>query len=507
MTHALQIEIRDSLADVSAGEWNALDPDANPFLRHEFLHGLEVSGCLGRATGWYPRHVLLRRVPAGSPATPETLGGRADDPRDEDEPHADPATAKAPSDGADDFLPGELIGAVPAYVKTNSYGEFVFDWAWADAYQRHGLDYYPKLVAAIPFTPATGRRLLVRPDQPYAETVRLLASAVRQFAMSEDYSGVHFLFLTEAESEILSAEPALTADEEAALIAMSEEATVDDDPTGEDESERDESESGENDAGVNGSERNDRREGERETSDHGENERRSLAGACDHLRRLDCQYHWANGGYGTFDDFLGDCTSKRRKTIRRERRHVAEAGLVLQRRTGDSLSDAEWHDVHDLYRSTYDRKWGNPSLTEAFFRRMGECFGAETLVVLVRDPADEEPERPVACSIMFRGGDALYGRYWGCRREYNSLHFEACYYQGIEHCIEHGIARFEPGAQGEHKITRGFVPTLTRSAHWIAHPRFRDAIGRFLAEEVPHVERRCAGLADLLPFRADIPPL
>ena len=415
MSQTLQIEVRDSLAEVPAEEWNALAADGNPFLRHEFLHGLEATGCLGRRSGWYPRHFLLRR-----------LEGEVTD--------------AAP--GA-----GELVGAVPAYLKTNSYGEFVFDWAWADAYQRHGLDYYPKLVSSIPFTPATGRRLLVRPDQPWAETVRTLAAAMRQFAASEECSSVHFLFLTEPESELLSADDAPSA--------------------------------ADGDA----------------PSD----------GASDHLRRLDCQYHWHDGGYASFEDFLADCTSKRRKTIRRERRHVAEAGLVLERRTGDTLDAREWGEVHRLYRSTYDRKWGSPSLTERFFRRMGETFGEHTLVVLAHDPSDAEPERPVACSIMFGGGDTLYGRYWGCRREYNSLHFEACYYQGIEHCIERGIPRFEPGAQGEHKITRGFVPTLTRSAHWIAHPQFRDAIGRFLAEEVPHVEARCAGLADLLPFRADIP--
>ena len=434
MMHTLQIEIRDSLAEVPAAAWNARDPDGNPFLRHEFLHGLEATDCLGRKSGWYPRHVLLWRVAGGGDR--EGLDG-ADGPggtSDEGEP------------------PGELIGAVPAYVKTNSYGEFVFDWAWADAYQRHGLDYYPKLVAAIPFTPATGRRLLVRADQPYADTVRLLAAAVRQYAAAEGLSGAHFLFLTKAESDLLSAEPALSEEPD----------TVDDDE--------------------------------------------GLPRACDHLRRLDCQYHWHDAGYASFEDFLADCTSKRRKTIRRERRHVAEAGLALERRRGDTLNAAEWREVHRLYRSTYDRKWGNPSLTERFFRRMGETFGEHTLVVFAFDPGEAEPERPVACSIMFSGGGTLYGRYWGCRREYNSLHFEVCYYQGIEHCIEQGIARFEPGAQGEHKITRGFVPTLTRSAHWIAHPQFREAIGRFLAEEVPHVRRRCEGLAELLPFRHDISP-
>lgn len=435
MTHVFQIEVRDSLAKVPASDWNALEADGNPFLRHEFLFGLEASGCLSKSTGWYPRYFLLRRLPvkqndADNPDNQDSVNDTLD---------GDDAIDQ---DSLNDPEAGELVGAVPAYLKTNSYGEFVFDWAWADAYQRHGLEYYPKLVAAIPFTPATGRRLLVRNDQPYADTLRLLAAAVRQFAGSEDCSGAHYLFLTEAESDVLSAVDPLSAN----------------DPTAE---------------------------------------------ANDHLRRLDCQYHWHNNGYATFDAFLADCTSKRRKTIRRERRHVSDAGLSVERRMGASLSADEWEVVHSLYCSTYDRKWGNPSLTLKFFRRMGETFGDNTLIVLVHDPDDAEPERAVACSIMFLGGGTLYGRYWGCRREYNSLHFEACYYQGIEHCIENGIAHFEPGAQGEHKITRGFVPTLTRSAHWIAHPQFRDAIGRFLGEEMPHVEQRCAGLAELLPFKAE----
>ena len=246
---------------------------------------------------------------------------------------------------------------------------------------------------------------------------------------------------------------------------------------------------------------------DRETADDdASDDAGELPDSDDHLRRLDCQYHW-------HDDRLRHLRRLPRRLAPRsgarpsgaERRHVSEAGLTLARRRGDTLSAGEWHEVHRLYSSTYDRKWGRPSLTEAFFRRMGETFGEHTLVVLAHDPTDAEPERPVACSIMFSGGGTLFGRYWGCRREYNSLHFEACYYQGIEHCIEHSIAHFEPGAQGEHKITRGFVPTLTRSAHWIAHPQFRDAISRFLDEETPHVERRCEGLAELLPFKAELP--
>ena len=429
---ALRVEVRDSLADVAPDEWNALNRAGYPFLFHEFLNGLEATGCLGAATGWYPRYFLLRRGAF-----------------DEDDDAAE--------------VPGsELVGAVAAYVKTNSRGEFVFDWAWADAFERHGMRYYPKLVVAMPFTPATGPRLLVHPDMPFEPTARLLAGAVRQLAAAEDYSSVHWLFLEPAEAELLCA-------------------GADGGPRG----------------GAGG--RRTRRDdgGDGEGDDGG-----GLPSADDHLRRLDCQYHWRNDGYSDYEDFLAGCTSKRRKTLRRERRHVSEAGLVLTRRTGDTLTLAEWADVHALYSSTFDRKWGSASLTREFFERIGSTLGERTLVVLVHDPADRTPERPVACSIMFVGDDTLYGRYWGCRREYPSLHFEACYYQGIDHCIEHGIGTFEPGAQGEHKITRGFEPTLTRSAHWIAHPGFRDAVRSYLDEERPHVERRCSGLGDLLPFKA-----
>ncbi len=385
-----QVEVRSTLADASAAEWNALNADGNPFVRHEFLFALETTGCLGEASGWHPRYFFIH-----------------------DE--------------------GELVAAVAAYVKTNSYGEFVFDWSWADAYQRHGEAYYPKLVVGIPFTPATGPRLLVREDRNFEPHAQLLTRALLQYAETEGFSSVHHLFVPEREQRLLTHTPGYP-----------------------------------------------------------------------HLARIDCQYHWQNAAYASFDEFLGTCTSKRRKTLRRERRHVTDAGLTLQRRSGSSLSASEWADVHDFYTSTFDRKWGNPWLTLGFFERMGSHFGDATLIVFAYDPADPTPERPVACSVMFEGGDTLYGRYWGCRRDYHSLHFETCYYQGIEHCIERGLQRFEPGAQGEHKITRGFQPTLTRSAHAVFHPGFRDAIEEFLKEERPYVEQRCSGLTDLLPFRKDL---
>lgn len=436
MTANMQIDVRDSLAEITAEQWNALCDDGNPFLRHEFLHTLDITGCLGEATGWYPRYFLLWQGESKN---------------------------------------RELIGAVPAYVKTNSYGEFVFDWAWAEAFERHQLNYYPKLVSSIPFTPATGRRLLVRADQPFADTVKLLATALRQFAATQEYSGVHFLFVTEAESDVLSARLPKESDARVSQGKHTENGH-------EDES------TGVGSAGHSGAI---------------ETDLTGLEAATDHLRRIDCQYHWRNDNYSDFDDFLARCTSKRRKTIRRERRHVSDAGIRLEQRLGGSLTEQEWLWVHQFYSSTFDRKWGNPSLTHEFFRQIGKKLGDKVLIVFAYDSQDAEPEWPIACSIMFIGTETLYGRFWGCRKQYNSLHFEACYYQGISYCIDHGIKNFEPGAQGEHKITRGFEPTITRSAHYIRHPGFRDAIANFLAQETPYVQQRCTGLTDLLPFKSD----
>ena len=442
MTQKIQIDVRDSLDAINAADWNALNTDGNPFVRYEFLHTLDRCGCLGKNTGWYPRYFLLW--------SEENVSDSKDDAKDEndgnDENNASNSNAQEQN--------RDLVAAVASYVKTNSYGEFVFDWAWAEAYERNQLEYYPKLVVSIPFTPATGPRILVRQDQNYDDTLLLLAQAVRQFALSQKYSSVHYLFLTERESNLLSAPTPETSDTTTSaesILAESEEA---------------------------------------------------LQKPSDHLKRLDCQYHWHNHDYASFDDFLDACTSKRRKTIRRERRHVSDAGIRLEQRMGSSLTEQEWHWVHEFYQSTFDRKWGNPSLTQKFFQTIGQRMGEQVLIVFAYDEQDANPEWPVACSIMFIGRSTLYGRFWGCRREFNSLHFEACYYQGIEYCIAHEIENFEPGAQGEHKITRGFIPTITRSAHHIRHPGFRDAIANFLDQERPHVEQRCTGLSDLLPFKA-----
>lgn len=410
----LSIEVRDTLADVDQQQWNALCSDGNPFLTYEFLYSLESTNCLGKHNGWYPRYFLLWN----------------------------------------ESKQKKLVGAMPAYLKTNSYGEFVFDWAWAEAYERNNLPYYPKLVCSIPFTPATGQRILVHETLPREETRLMLANAARQFCHSENYSGVHWLFVTEAESTLLNQHSDNTVGKNTEKEDPDEFASAND-----------------------------------------------IAEAPTILLRTDCQYHWQNNNYQSFDDFLSQCTAKRRKTIRRERRHVTDASLKLVKRMGSTLQEHEWNYVHELYQSTFDRKWGNPSLTLKFFKRMGSVFGGNVLIVFAYDDTSNEPEKPIACSVMFVGETTLYGRYWGCRAQHNSLHFEACYYQGIEFCIENGLQVFEPGAQGEHKITRGFVPTITRSAHYIAHPGFRDAIAEFLEEERQHVELRCAGLTNLLPFK------
>ena len=419
---SLTLEIRDTLELISKEQWNALNTDGNPFVRYEFIRGLEATGCLGADKGWYPQYFLLWKQTSES------------------------------ADNEKDF--GELVAAMPAYIKTHSYGEFVFDWAWAEAYQRHGEEYYPKLVCAVPFTPATGPRLLIRADQPFAATANVMINTACQFVSEQNFSGMHWLFTRPKDCLALcgKTERPMTTD------AITDESLTADDNTQ----------------------------------------------SPPILRRMDCQYHWQNNNYTSFEHFLSQCTAKRRKTLKRERRYVTDAGITLERRRGDSLSDQEWHWVHHFYESTFESKWGNPSLTEDFFKLMGSSFGDSTLIVFAYDPNDQQPDKPIACSIMFQGGDCLYGRFWGCRKTHHCLHFEACYYQGIEHCIENNITRFEPGAQGEHKITRGFVPTLTESAHFIVHPGFRDAINKYLSEEKIHVRERCNGLTELLPFKHEI---
>ncbi|KAA3628528.1 MAG: N-acetyltransferase [Proteobacteria bacterium] len=375
---ALQIKQHSTITELPAQQWARLLTHDNPFVSHAFLAALEHNGCVGAALGWQPCF----------------LGAWED---------------------------GVLFGAVPMYLKENSYGEFVFDWSWADAYRHFGNSYYPKLVVASPYTPATGPRLLLAEDAPATLGRQLIDAAIAE-ARGRGLSSLHWLFPAQDELPLLES------------------------------------------AGM--------------------------------LRRVGVQYHWLNPGYRDFQDYLDALTAAKRKMIRRERRKVAEQGVEIERRFGNELSDSEWRVVYALYAEIYQRKWGFPTLNETFFREVGETMGDQVLVVLAY-----HDRRCVAGAIDFVGGGVLYGRHWGCFGNYDSLHFELCYYQGIELAIERGLQRFEPGAQGEHKISRGFLPQFTWSAHWLAHPGFRRAVERYLRTEAQEMERYAAELSQHSPFR------
>ncbi len=352
----------DTIDQIPVGDWNALVDLDMPFLSHEFLSAMERHGCVGEALGWIPRHLTLR-------------------------------------DAA-----GTLVAAAPCYLKFNSYGEFVFDWSWADAYQRAGVRYYPKLVIASPYTPATGPRILTASTPLRAEYTAAIIRGSLSLAEQLDVSSLHWLFTTDQETRSL---------EEQGL-----------------------------------------------------------------MRRVGCQFHWENQGYGSFDEFLGTFSAAKRKQVKRERRRVREAGIRFRLLSGTEISDGEWTTFHHLYRDTFDKRGGIPTLSLGFFREIGRTMPDNLLLVLAY-----HQDRIVAAAFDLVGERSLYGRHWGCFADFHSLHFEACYYQGLEYCIERGLKRFEPGAQGEHKISRGFLPTPTWSAHWIADDAFRGAIARFLEQE------------------------
>ncbi|MGM0562884.1 MAG: GNAT family N-acetyltransferase [Pseudomonadota bacterium] len=385
-----RFELAHSLADIPRREWDALLEDTErglyPFLRYDFLLALEETGCVGAGTGWLPHYLLLYRE-------------------------------------------NQLIGAAPAFVKEHSRGEFVFDWQWAEAYYRHGLDYYPKLLLAAPFTPAAGPRLLCLSgcDQQSVrqELLEQLLAQTRQLGGS----GFHCLFANGKDLPVLAK--------------------------------------------------------------HG-----------DSMPRLDYQFHWHNRGYREFSDFVADLKSRKRKKLRRERQRVSDAGFHFRRVSGSEMSDSEWQLAYQFYASTFLQKGNFPWMNQAFFQRLGETMGDAVLVVFAYQ--DDDPE-PVAGAINFCDRQRLYGRYWGCRENFHSLHFETCFYQGIEHCIEKRLAFFEPGAQGEHKIARGFLPRATYSFHWILQPDFAAAIADYLERERQLVSGEYADhLWSLSPFREDL---
>lgn len=377
----MQIRTIDSLAEVDAQTWNALNPCDNPFLRHEFLLALEQSGCVGPGTGWIPIHVIAHNS-------------------------------------------NQLVGAVPLYLKEHSYGEFVFDWAWADAYQRYGIPYYPKLVSAVPFTPATGPRLLTASTNDPSNVRTLLVKGVMDAAHAVGASSVHWLFTDEAETPFLA------------------------------------------ESGL--------------------------------LQRVGMQFHWHNAGYASFAEFLAQLSAKKRKNVNRERRHVREAGITLKILRGSEVNLSLWKSFHRYYATTSTLKGGTPYLTAEFFVALGRTLPEHTLLVTAWRAGEF-----VAGALCLRGGNILYGRHWGSRGDFDGLHFEACYYTPLEYCIREGITRFEAGAQGEHKLSRGFLPTPTYSAHWVANREFREAIARFVTEEARHVDAYMNELTEHSPFRRD----
>lgn len=358
----MEASIVTDLDTLAPDVWNGLTGTDNPFLRHEFLAGLEREGCVSPDLGWQPHHLVLR----------------------------------------DDH---GVAGCIPGYLKGHSWGEFVFDWAWADAYERNGLAYYPKLVHAVPYTPASGPRVLHRPDLTPDTLVSAAAAASCAVADRQDLSSAHWLFPETRQAQALADQDLLT--------------------------------------------------------------------------RTGCQFHWQNSSdYRDFQDFLDTLTSKRRKAIRRERRQVHEAGVEMAVVPGDAVAHQDWHLFHELYRRTFEDHGNLPVLTPRFFARCGAELGDRVLMIQAR-----REDELVAAALLLRSEDTLFGRYWGCFEEIPGLHFETCYYQGIGYCIEQGLERFEPGAQGEHKIPRGFLPTATQSCHWIADRRFRHGIADFLERE------------------------
>jgi predicted N-acyltransferase len=374
----MKVIVHDSMSDIVQGDWNALTSNDYPFLRHQFLQLAEDTGCVSPQHGWSPRHLTI-------------------------------------SDG------GQLRAAMPLYEKSHSWGEFVFDWAWANAYDQAGLSYYPKLVSAVPFTPAPCPKLLLR-DPDDAEAARGLLQAAVSLATETDCSSLHVLFPSSADLPHLEAQGLLI--------------------------------------------------------------------------RKDCQFHWHNENYSSFDDFLGTFTSAKRKKARRDRRRVREGGITFRRIQGADIDSDTWSVVYRLISRTFMLRGSMPYYNESFFRGLSEQIPDGVLVILAEIDAV-----PVAAAVFFESDTHLYGRYWGSDGHYDSLHFEACYYQGIDYCIDSGKQVFEPGTQGEHKISRGFSPVSTWSAHWLAHPQFSSAIEEYLDEEGKHVNRYIDAVDSHSPYK------
>ena len=371
--------VHSAIGEITAEQWDACAGDINPTVSHVFLNALEESGSVGARTGWAPQHLSFRDCA------------------------------------------GRLQGAVPLYLKSHSYGEYIFDWGWADAYERAGGRYYPKLLCAVPFTPVPGPRLLVAPGAP-AETKSQLIAGMVELARQRKVSSLHINFPEAAEADAL---------EEAGF-----------------------------------------------------------------LKRIGQQFHWTNNGYRDFDDYLAALNSRKRKAVKKERREALAGGIEIEVLTGSDLSPRVWDAFFRLYLATTDRKWGSAYLNRKFFAMIGERMPEKVVLVMAKRGAEY-----IAGAFNILGCDTIYGRNWGSPREYRFLHFECCYYRAIEFAITRGLKRVEAGAQGPHKLQRGYLPAPTYSAHWIPDPAFRRAVASFLDRERDMVEEKIEQLAEFSPFR------
>jgi predicted N-acyltransferase len=375
----ITLRLHGSIGEVAPADWDACAGEVNPTVSHVFLNALEESGSATARTGWAPQHLTF-------------------------------------SDSS-----GRLVGAVPMYLKSHSYGEYVFDWGWADAYERSGSRYYPKLLCAVPFTPVPGPRLLVAPGAT-AETRSHLIAGMVELTRQRKLSSLHINFPVEEDFTVFA------------------------------------------EAGF--------------------------------LQRIGQQFHWANDGYATFDDYLAALNSRKRKAVKKERREALDGGIEVEMLTGRDLTERVWDAFYRLYLGTTNRKWGDAYLTRRFFSLIGERMPDNVVLFMARRGADY-----LAGAFNLLGRDTIYGRNWGANREYRFLHFECCYYQAIEFAINRGLKRVEAGAQGPHKLQRGYLPVPIYSAHWIPDPNFRRAVAAFLAREREMVAQKIDRLGEFSPFR------
>jgi predicted N-acyltransferase len=376
---SVTVRVHAAIAEIPAAAWDACAGDVNPSVSYAFLSALEDSGSTTSRTGWAPQHLSLA--------------------------------------GAD----GDIVGVVPLYAKSHSYGEYVFDYGWADAFERAGGRYYPKLISAVPFTPVPGPRLLLRSDAP-PETRDHLIAAMVELCNRRRISSVHVTFAQQGDAEALT------------------------------------------EAGF--------------------------------LQRIGQQFHWTNNGYRDFDDYLTALNSRKRKAVKKERREALADGLEIEVLTGSDLKSRHWDAFYRFYLATSDRKWGQAYLNRKFFELIGERMSENVVLVMA-----QHGSKYVAGALNLLGKETIYGRNWGSYGDYRFLHFECCYYQAIEFAITRGLRRVEAGAQGTHKLQRGYLPTATYSAHWIPDPGFRRAVAQFLERERLMVERKIEGLAEDSPFR------